>query len=151
MIDNLGNIVVAGNPNNNYNLIASFTENGTINYSMIYYNGTYGQDFIDLLSTSDNGIVAMTESNHDGCIHSYTIQLHLRRLAYIVKIDPTGAGCGGYTPFPLELYGTGVRTQGNIAIASADWTITTLPTPPRHPFTVTVKFGCSLGTFSVAI
>jgi hypothetical protein len=69
LIDNLGNIVVAGNPGDNNNLIASFTENGTINYSMLYNNGTYGQDFSDLLSTSDNGIVGLTESNHDGCIH----------------------------------------------------------------------------------
>jgi hypothetical protein len=73
--------------------------------------------------------------------------LHLRGLAYIVKIDPTGAGCGEWISYPLELYGTGVRTPGSIPIVDADWTITTLPTPKRNAFDITVKFSCSLGTF----
>jgi hypothetical protein len=75
----------------------------------------------------------------------------LRCLAYIFKIDPTGAGCGGYTAFPLEVYGTGVRTVGSIPISDGDWTVTTLPTPQRRPFNVTVTFDCSLGTLSVVI
>jgi hypothetical protein len=77
LIDNLGNIVVAGSPGDNNNWIASFTEDGTINYSILWSNGTYGGDFIDLLSTSDNGIVAVTETNNDACIHSYRIPVTL--------------------------------------------------------------------------
>jgi hypothetical protein len=147
LIDNLGNIVVAGRSANEYNLIASFTEDGTINYSMLLNNGTYGGDFIDLLSTSDNGIVALTESNNDGCIHSYKLHLHLHRLAYFVKIDPTGAGCGEWSAFPLELYGTGVRTIGYISINNGNWTISALPTPQRNAFNVAVQYSCSVSMF----
>jgi hypothetical protein len=70
LIDNLGNIVVSGYTDNYNNFIASFTENGTINYSMVFNNGTYGGTLVSLLSTSDNGIVAVSASNSDnyGCI-----------------------------------------------------------------------------------
>ena len=68
LIDNLGNIVVAGVTDNDDNFIASFTESQTINFAMVFDNHTYGYDISDLMSTSDNGIVALTESEHYGCI-----------------------------------------------------------------------------------
>jgi hypothetical protein len=68
LIDDLGNIVIAGYTDNDDNFIASFTESGTINFSMVYDNNTYGSDIIDLMSTSDYGIVAVSESNNFGCI-----------------------------------------------------------------------------------
>jgi hypothetical protein len=150
LIDNLDNIVVAGDTDQDDNFIASFTESGTINFSMLFNNGSYGYQVYDLISASDNGIVALCNGDDYGCIQGYQIHcLHCQ--AYILKIDPTGAGCGGYTPFSLELYGTGVRTQGNVPITDPDWAPTALPIPQRRPFNVTVKFGCSLGTFSVVI
>jgi hypothetical protein len=78
-------------------------------------------------------------------------QLHLRGLAYIVKIDPTGAGCGGWSAFPLQLDSTGVRTPGSIPITDGSWTVTSRTNPQRSTFSVSITFGCSLGTFSVAI
>ena len=69
MVDNLGNIVVAGYTDDSFNFIASFTESGTINYSMLFDNYTYGYQIIDLVSTSDYGIVAVSETNNQlGCI-----------------------------------------------------------------------------------
>jgi hypothetical protein len=70
-IDNLGNSIVAGDTQNYNNLIASFAENGAVNYAMSFTSDDYGNQFISVLSTSDNGIVALAESNNDGCIHSY--------------------------------------------------------------------------------
>jgi hypothetical protein len=69
LIDALGNIVVAGDTVDDDNFIASFTESGTINYSMLFNNGTYGYQITDLVSTSDYGIVAVSETNNNpGCI-----------------------------------------------------------------------------------
>jgi hypothetical protein len=68
LIDALGNIVVAGDTDHDHNFIASFTESGTINYSMVFDNKTYGSNIVDLLSTSDNGIVTVSKSNNHGCI-----------------------------------------------------------------------------------
>jgi hypothetical protein len=60
LIDNLGNIVVGGETDYNPNFIASFTESGTINFSMLFSNSTYGNEISSMLSTSDNGIIGLS-------------------------------------------------------------------------------------------
>jgi hypothetical protein len=69
LVDALGNIVVAGDTDNDDNFIASFTESETINFSMVFDNSTYGYQISGLLSTSDYGIVAVSATDGNlGCI-----------------------------------------------------------------------------------
>ena len=68
LIDDLDNIIVAGDTDDDDNFIASFTESGTINFSMFFDNGTFGYQINDMLFTSDNGIVAVSEDEYAGCI-----------------------------------------------------------------------------------
>jgi hypothetical protein len=60
--------VVGGDTDYDENFIASFTENGTINFSMVFTNGTYGYQINDMLSTPDNGIAALSFGDYSGCI-----------------------------------------------------------------------------------
>jgi hypothetical protein len=97
LIDNLDNIVVGGYTDNYNNFIASFTESGTINYSMVFDNGTYGGNLVSLVSTSDNGIVALSYTNSDnyGCIqvtyHAAYVAQHIfsRLIQLVLDVEGT--------------------------------------------------------------